>query len=252
MSPFSVRLWQQFLVQDWEELMQRLRDVPADYAESGALAISSISGDLINATIALGSAIRDQVAPLVPVFVEALASLLREGETQPVSFARLGVIDCIGIAGSVGAPVPPQVFASARAALSMIETVGGDTIPLYHWHRGLAALALDAPEVYRNIAGLGLHQQVSFVADRRFGPSIQEFIAYLVGAVENGAPVADCMPAWHDRLGNYRDSRKEDTFYAPCLFWTAWVLQHRIAGQPRESVADWLHASLYRAAGVEP
>jgi hypothetical protein len=251
MSKLSVREWQAS-VEEWEDVMQRLQDLPSDYKRQGLRAIMNISADLIDGIIAQGSAIRDQIVPVVPVFVDAVTNLVREGETQQLSFARLCVIDCIGVASATGAPIPSEVFASTRTALSMIETVGGDVVPLYHWHHGLAALAFDAPEVYRSIAGLGLHQKVTFVADQRFGSNIQGFIAHLVGAVESGAPIAECMTAWNDQLEHYPHTRAQKVFYAPSLLWAAWTLHHRIAAQPRETVADWLHASVYRAAGVEP
>ncbi|MBE7453362.1 MAG: hypothetical protein HS111_32200 [Kofleriaceae bacterium] len=81
---------------------------------------------------------------------------------------------------------------------------------------------------------------------------LQGLLAYLAGAVENGAAEADVMPAWEDLLGSYPFLRDAKSIDQGTLLWIARTVFHRIGGHPLGEVAQRLHDSAWRLAGMEP
>jgi hypothetical protein len=251
MSAFKIRYWDVTYVEHWPAVASQIREWSFERDKYTPAALARIAGQIVDAVIARGSTVRKDIADLAPLLDDTLSKLAEEAAEQPLSFVNLRLLDCLGALLSMGVAMPPSSLDAAREILLSIETENDVEFPQYQWHRGLIALALDMPKVYRPIAGFDEGSPVGFEPHQRFGPDIQGFIAHLVGAVENRVPISECLTAWTDRLDHYSSSRQEKTFYAPCLFWTAWILHCRISGQPQEEVADWLHTNLYRYAGVE-
>ena len=106
--------------------------------------------------------------------------------------------------------------------------------------------------MYRGLIGLAGAPSVPFHPAETFGPNVHGFISHLAGAVESGAPVEACLPAWDELLGLFYDLTKAKSISPACLFWAGWTLHVRLGGQPIGTLAAWLHETLYRAAGVEP
>ena len=234
-------------LQPW--LAERVRDRPAKYARAGRSALSEIGPDVVSQLIARGAATGQTLAPLAPLVANALAQMVERSRSAALSFVELDLIDLYGALATSGVSVGDADF---KAILSAIRTSRKDDQPQYHWHRGFLALALAVPEVYRGIAGFELREPIPFTPRATFGPNLQGCLAHFAGAVESGASLESCLPAWAD-LAAYSMPLLQAGSFTPSIFlWGAWLLHHRIARQPLGTVADWMHESLYRLAGATP
>ena len=82
--------------------------------------------------------------------------------------------------------------------------------------------------------------------------NLQGLLAYLAGAVEYGAAEVDVIPAWEDLLTSYPTLRDAKSIDQGTLLWIARTVFHRIGGHPVGEVAQRLHDSAWRLAGMEP
>lgn len=202
--------------------------------------------------IARGDRLRDDLQPVAPVMIAVLAEVAREAERAFVSVAVMRAVDVLGAVASVGVELPAMAFDHARTVLSATPTRRDDERVAHHWARGFAALALDHPSVYRGVVGLAGAPSVPFHPAETFGPNMHGLLTHLAGAVESGAPVEACLPAWEGFVTHYEALDTASSASSQCLFWAGWILHCRLAGQPVGTLAQWLHETLYRAAGVNP
>lgn len=118
--------------------------------------------------------------------------------------------------------------------------------------RGFMAIALDEPRVYRGIIAHAGEPTLPFTAGETTGPNVQGLLTHLAGAVEHGAPPEAVLPAVGDLTDHYIHLQQAKLVDSSALFWSGFVVHHRLGGRPLATFADWLHAMLYRAAGEEP
>ena len=199
-------------------------------------------------TIAPYSRREDELQPwLLKRVRDALTKLSIRSESATLTIAELQVLDVYGALATSGVAVGDADF---KAILSAIHTSRKDVQPRYHWHRGFLALALGVPEVYRGIAGFELREPIPFTPGATFGPNLQGCLAHFAGAVERGASVESCLPAWADLAAYSMPLLQAGSFTHSIFLWGAWILHHRIARQPLGAVADWMHESLYQLPGA--
>ncbi|MBK6534080.1 MAG: hypothetical protein IPF99_32265 [Deltaproteobacteria bacterium] len=249
---FSVKQFQGFLRRSGDGYGEMLQQLPAQYAQRGSYAVGDVSGRAIDAVIASPSRFRDALAVAAPAVLADVAGTAAEAAHCTVSFVHLRTIDLLGAIASVGVEVPPSTFEHARAILAAILTRRQDEYPAYHFMRGFMAIGLDEPRVYRGIIAHAGEPSLPFTAGETFGPNMQGLLTHLAGAVEHGAPPEAVLPAFHDLLGDYIHLQEAKLVGSGALFWFGFVLHHRLGRRPLATFADWLHATLYRAAGEEP
>lgn len=249
---FTVRQFQGFLRRSGDEYAGMLRELPAQYAKRGSYAMGDVSGRAIDAVIASPARFRDALAVASPSVIADVAATAAEAANGAVSFAHLRTIDLLGAVASVGVEVTPSAFEHARAILAAVPTRRQDEHPVYHFMRGFMAIALAEPRVYRGIIAQAGAPTLSFTAGETYGPDVQGLLAHLAGAVEHGAPPEEVMPAFGDLLAHYVPLQQAKLVGSGALFWSGFIVHHRLGGRPLATIADWLHATLYRAAGEEP
>lgn len=185
-----------FTIKGWDGLQQwigpryttKLAGLTAEYARRGPYALDGVARETVDMLIARGGGLAALLVGHVDVVIDAVACDANAGASGPLTFVHLSHVDMMAACASLGAAVPASAYDAARAVLSAVATRRDDERVHSHWHRGLAALALDWPQVVS----------------------------------------------------------------AACLFWAAWIIHVRLGGQPVAAFGDALHATLYRAAGVEP
>lgn len=245
----SVRIWEMTYETDWPELL----DAAARLAGTSPGTAFDAYLEVCEATaIVTGSRHAADLAPLVPLLDRDLGELERVAAAGQVSWAMQPIVDLVGAFAAMGAPGADALVPRAARCLPSIRTSRDDDHVMHHWNRGLAALALDVPAIYRPISGHELRAPVAFVPGVRFQLNVQGFLAHLAGAVEQRAPLAACEPAWRDLLANFRVLHRANLLSSSSLIWAAWILHHRIAGGTVAGVADYLHASVMAAAGRSP
>lgn len=249
---FSVRGWQGLHDWTWPRYEQALVALPGEYARFGPPALRGIDLKVIGELIVLGDRLAPLLVPIAELVVDAVSREARDGERGPLTFASLSTIDMLAACASLGAIVPIAAFDDARAVLSAVVTRRDDERVQDHWRRGLAAIALDWPQVYRGLIGQAGAPSLSFTPGERFHGNVHGFLTHLAGACEHRASPADVEPAWVDLLHNYQDLSSAHIVSTGCLFWAAWIIHARLGGRPIAEFGVALHATLYRAAGVEP
>jgi len=252
MTKFDVRAWQGFQRRNWDSLTRQLSEVPAQYQQRGAYALDDVASKTVNAVIAGGATLREPIAPAAPALLAALARAAADAAQRPLSFVALNHVDMLGVVASVGVEVPDVAFDQARAILAAVPTSRQDERVVNHFRRGFVAIALKEPRVYRGIIGHAGAAALPFRAGETFGPNVQGFLTHLAGAVEQGASMTACMPAFADFLAYYFALQEAGNVNSSALFWSAFTLHHLLGQQPLAGLGDWLHETLYRAADEEP
>ena len=193
--------------------------------------------------LATGVAHRASFVPLQRAWPWAVASDLTQGGRFEVPhlglLSMLNQLQCLGLG-----PRDAGAVAAVVDLLWGLDTAG--TMPVWRHHsRGLAAIALDLPGVYRPVCGYAPDQALPFTAGEVFGLHAQGLLTHLGGAVEVRATEASVLPAFWDAIENWVLLTGGDIFTTTDLMWLARIVHHTIGGAPLESVAEWLHDSLW-------
>lgn len=244
----SQRVWRFKYELDWPELLDRVEDLvrapPGTTYDEFVEIVEAVA-------IVTGSRHGTDLAPLVPFLDRDLAMLEQKAAAGQLGWSRMPLVDEVGVFVAMGAPGTEQMPARAATCLPSIGTSRNDDHVYCHWNRGLAALALGVPAIYRPISGHEMHARLRFVPGARFELNIQGLLGHLAAAVEQRAALADCEPAWHDLLLNFRVLQRANMLSSASLVWIAWILHHCLAGQPIASTADYLQASVAGVVSAE-
>lgn len=250
--PFTIRPWDVLYNQRWPQYEALIRTALADSQQHGVSALSKLAPQIIDLVIARGDRLRGDVAPLAPLAVRAMDELARAADEAQLTFVELSRIDLLGVLASVGVDVPDAAFDNARKILSAVQTRRDDEHVYYHWARGLMAIALDWPQVYRGLLGVAGAKLPHFQPGSTFAGNMHGFLTYLASAVEASADASAVKPAWDELVAEYFPLKGARMLSAPCLFWASWIIHHKLGGEPIGSLGEALHESIWRAAGAHP
>lgn len=243
----SRRLWTFNHEQDLPALLDRAAEVIASPAGQAHVWFEGAAAGTAAIT---GSARGADLAPLVPALASDLAHLEGEAAAGQVSWAWMELVDQVAVLAAMGAPGAEALMRRVPACLPSITTGRNIDIVHYHWDRGLAALFLDLPAMYRPISGHDVKDPLRFTPRVRVGFNMQALLAHLAGAVEQRAALADCEAAWHETLANFRILDRAQMLATPSLVWIAAILHHRVAGRPLATSADYLRDSVNAILGA--
>lgn len=199
--------------------------------------------DLQESVVASGSGEKDLYADIGPQVPRAEAAI---DPTSPIDLlthlAAANLLQVMGVA------VEAECLARAADNLVRLDTARFEP-HAYHWSKGVAALALDRPIVYRAVAALpeGGAPPYDPAADPGFND--QGWLAILASAVESGIAFEEAVALWRQFLGVYGTLVDVGAIMDTDLAWVARIVRHRIGGYPLESVADWLCQELRVATG---
>lgn len=234
------RAWQFNADLDWADVLgdvARVAQAPAGQAFGALERVAAGTAAIV------GSVRGGELAPFVPLLARDLAVLEREAAARQVSWSWMGLVGQLAVAAAMGAPGATPLWERVASCLPSIRTERQER-PADHWNRGLAALALDLPILYRPIVGLQPNVPLRFLPGARFEFNVQGFIAHLAGAVEERAAAADCEAAWHELLNNVPVLLRAGSLNNESLVLAAIVLHQRIAAQPLTGAADYLRDSI--------
>lgn len=250
--PFTIRPWDVLYNQRWDQHAARISDALAETERRGPRALSHLAPQIVDLLIARGEKLRESVAPLAPVTTQAMDSIAREAERGSLTFVELAKIDLLGTLASLGIDMPARAFDDARTILSAVQTRRDVEHVYYHWARGLAAIALDWPQVYRGLLGSSGRDLPPFIPGATFAGNMHGLLTHLAAAVEARARAADVKPAWDELVAEYFPLQGASMVHAACLFWASWIIHHKLGGEPIATLGEALHVTIWRAAGVEP
>jgi hypothetical protein len=248
----QIQGWQRLREQTWPRELAGLRAMAAAQPPRPRNVVRSLGALLYNLVPLAGSELAADVEFLRPV----AAAAVREADKETPAPARLPwttlrVVDLVGALQAVGHAIDAEVVRVVRAWLPRIDVNRDDpdTASRY-WALGSAALALDVREVYYRIAGVNADGAMPYTAGQSFAANQQGLLRHLAGAVEAGASLPDVMPAWDSFLAAYPALREAQEADPAGLLWTARVIHHRIGGGDPAGAADFLHDSIWQAAGL--
>lgn len=212
---------------------QRLLRPPADFLL-----------DLEESVLASGSGEKDLYTDLGPAVVRAEAAI---DPTSPVAcLAHLAAANLLQIMG-----VDVDVASVERVAERLVELDTTRFEPhAYHWSKGVAALALDRPLVYRAVAALPEDGAPAYDPSVEPGFNDQGWLAQLACAVESDIPFDEAVLLWRLFLAVYGTLVDVGAIVDTDLAWVARIVRHRIGGYPIDSVADWLCEELGDFTGI--
>jgi hypothetical protein len=199
----------------------------------------TFASDILDAIVACGGGARELVEPLLA----PIAADLVRCEAWSSFVPRLGALGMVVAAQSVGLEVPGFTPALALSWIEQMATAA-DEDQRYHRVRGLAALIWGQPTIARGVAGLSRSHEVG----AGFGLNLQAFQAQLV--VASAARDPAFRPAWEELLRGWPSFCEAEMVFPAHLLWYAAAVHPVLGGS--ESVADWLQAELWAAAGLEP
>jgi hypothetical protein len=248
-----VQAWLRLIETEWDQQRQEL----LTWADPGCglsrrHALENAWGDMLFLVFAVrGSACRDDVSPLVPLAEAAVHEIAAEHDgEESLSWAPLKAGDLVNALQSVGCSVSTATMQTMTGWLPYIETFRDDVLASFHWKLGFTALALGDRRVCYRIAGYNADGSIPFEAGKTFQFNVHGFLGHLAGAVERGARASDVTPAWQDLLRSFPELLAAGAMDIGNLLWIARIIHHHIDGQPLAGVADFLHASIWQAAGL--
>lgn len=204
---------------------------------------------LAEAVIAVGG--RDAAA-FAPLVAGAVAQVAHLDETAPDDIQpNLTVLSVLNQLQVMGVDVPAPTLRTARSWLAGMQTAHVEP-ERWHWERGLAALALGDLATARTIAALPERGQLGFDPRADPGLNMQAWFALLVAAVEDGIDWAYLRPRWEQLLDYLPVFIEVEALAEVDLAWLGRIVHHDVAGAPLAEVADWIHAEVFRLAGLEP
>jgi hypothetical protein len=234
-------IWQFNADLDWPELLAGI----AQYASAPpGTAHSGMVATLAGTALATGAVRGHVLGPLVELAARDLAVLEREAATGLVGWSWMPLIDQLGVFAAMGAHGADALLPRAAGCLPSIRTARTDDPVVYYWNRGLAALALDLPAIYRPMGGMDLRSRLAFNAGARFELNLQGLLAHLAAAVEQQVGQPACEPAWHQVLANYPVLFRAHMLNAESLVWIAAILHHRVVGRALATAADYARDSV--------
>lgn len=238
------RAWQFNFNVQWPELLTREKHWPAGNE------YMAYERKVEGTAIVTGSEHGAELARLVPFLDADLGVLEGEAAAGQVSAAWMGLVDQIGVFAAMGAPGIEPLLTRAAQCLPSIHTSRDDDLVYYHWNRGLASLVFGLP-FYRPISGYDIGDTLHFVPGATFELNVQGFLGHLAGAVEQGADIEDCEPAWYELLARFPILESVKLLASSSLVWSAIVMHHRIAKQPLATSANYLQASVARVIAAQ-
>ena len=167
------------------------------------------------------------------------------GDVQP----NLGVLAVLNDLQIMGLPFPPATLAVAAVWLRAMPTADAEP-ELWHWERGLAALALGDLVTARGIAALPIAGPSGVDTDVDPEFNIQAWLALFVAAVVGEVPAPLLAARWEEFVVLTPVFVEINVLALRDLSWVARIVRHVVAGEPLDGVADWLHRELFRIAGL--
>ncbi|MEM0947945.1 MAG: hypothetical protein AAGK37_11095 [Pseudomonadota bacterium] len=230
------------------ELAELIPRQIADAVERGAsYDATHLLGALNGDAMAVGSAHRDVFQSLTSAVADHLQSLDRDNQMVYAPWlSNMAVMNLLQI---MGLEVDPDAVRHAADGLPYLATTRVEP-PSYDWSKGIAALALDRPIVYRNVAALPVDGAAAFDASVAPEYNAQGWLAQFAAAVEHGASAEEGHALWRQFLPYYLTLVDMGAITDYDLTWVARVVHDRIARQPLETVADWMAEDLRAALGV--
>lgn len=193
--------------------------------------------------VASGSGEKDLYADLGPQVARAEAAIDPDSPVECLRhLASVNLLQIMGIA------VEADCLARAADNLVRLDTARFEP-HAYDWSKGVAALALDRPIVYRAVAALPEEGAPPYDAAVDPGFNDQGWLALLASAVESEIAFDDAVALWRRFLSVYGTLVEVRAILNSDLAWVARIVRHRIGGYPLESVADWLCQELRVVTG---
>lgn len=206
---------------------------------------SSRAADTADQLIVRGEELAPLLAPAAAVICAETRRAAANGDRHQLWPVELHTVLMLAACAACGGDVPAAAFDDARKILFLTTTRHDDERMADHWNRCLAAIALEAPRVYRPMLGQAGASELPFTPGQVFTGNLYGLCTHLAAACERGAPLHDVRPAWADFIHHFHILEDAKSASPATLIWVFWILHLRLAHQPLRSFPQALHDTLY-------